>query len=306
MRRLLLSITALLSLAVVVLPAMPASAASGTSDRPAGKGLYISPVRQYITLDADASKVSKITVGNHTEKQMVIRFSVKAFSVKDLSYSFVFSNPTANTIAFDMASVTLKPGENKSVPYSITLPKNSKPGGQYYTLFATGTGETGNARQQIQATSLLYLTVNGKLIRSGSIVDGGISHFSFKPEIPFFLTIRNTGNVHYFAFINADADSLFHLHKHQSSTETHLLMPGTTRRFESSLPIPQLPGVYHVAYGYTTDFQQTVKRASYALYIPPWFIALLVIIMWVVWVVIRHRRRRKKTRPSVPTEEPTD
>ncbi len=280
---------------LIAIPVQPAGAAEASA--PKNKGLYITPIREFISQDAGTVKTAKITVGNFTDEPMVISFSIKAFSVADYSYSFKFDNAPANRVTFDIDKVSLMPNESKSVAYSITLPADSPPGGQYYTLFATGSGQTGTARQQVQAASLLYLTVNGKLIHTGGLRGSSISHFVYKSAIPFSLDIGNTGNVHYFAFINARLSGWFV--GDVTSSETHLILPGTTRHFASSIKSPVWPGLYRVTYGYSTDFQPAVTRISRVVYIPPWSLAAVVIIAWIVWLIIRRHKLRIRRHSGV-------
>jgi len=269
------------------------SAGAAAAAAPRNKGLTITPIRAFISQNAGTVKTSNISVGNFTDGPVIVDFSVKAFTVNDYSYSFQFNDAPANRVNFDIDKVSLKPNESKSIPFVITLPTDSSPGGQYYTLFATATGQTGTARQQVQAASLLYLTVNGKLIHTGGLRGSSISHFVYKSAIPFSLDIGNTGNVHYFAFINARLSGWFV--GDVTSSETHLILPGTTRHFASSIKSPVWPGLYRVTYGYSTDFQPAVTRISRVVYIPPWSLAAVVIIAWIVWLIIhRHKLRIRR------------
>jgi hypothetical protein len=107
-------------------------------------------------------------------------------------------------------------------------------------------------------------------------------------RIPYQLDVKNTGNIHYFAYFSASIDSLFY---HEEPTGTsRLLMPGAIRHIEQTLPAPTLPGIYKVTYGYKPDQGETVKRTSYVLNLPPWFILLLAVIALAgAWLYGRRR-----------------
>lgn len=270
-----------------------ATEATGSST-PTNKGLYITPVRQFITMKAGSSKSANITVGNFTDNPMVVSFSVKHFSVSDYSYNFKFETITDNNVSISNEPVRLKPSETKTIPFNIAVPAGNPPGGQYYTLFATGQGETGSAAQQVQATSVLYLTVDGELRHSGSLVDSSISRFAYRSDIPFSLDIENTGNTHYFVFINGKLAGP--LTGQSKSSEAHLLLPSKTRHFESTIPAPKLPGIYRAVYGYSSDFSAAQTRTSYIVYIPPWSLAGLVLVAWAVWAVRRRLRKHRQQR----------
>jgi hypothetical protein len=267
-------------LAALFLTSPLASAASTNSRQggvtaPKNKGLYITPIRQFVSMDAGKTRNSTITIGNFT----------------DYSYGIQFGDAPVNRIHFPTEQYELKSNESKTIPYEIFLPANTPPGGQYYTLFATGSGSNGKAKQQVQTTSLLYLTVNGKLSHGSRLERSSISHFSFRSNIPYRLDIANTGNIHYFVYLNAKLHGW--LSSSDTSSETHLLLPHTSRHFESSIKSPVLPGVYRATYGYTTEFEKPVTSSSWVIYLPPWSLVLVVLVLWGGWLAIRHHRRGK-------------
>lgn len=300
MRSILRRFFAVFFAALVLGAALPAMAFAATGSKPTNRGLYVTPVRQFIAMDAGTTKSSNITVGNFTDNPMVVKFSVKAFTVSDYSYGFEFEDAPVGRVDFDIDSVSLKPNESRTVPFQIELPDSVQPGGQYYTLFATGTGASGQAAQQVQATSLVYLTVNGALIRSGGLEDSSIDRFTFRPQIHYSLDIANTGNVHYFAALNARINQP--VGKDIVSSETHLLLPHKTRHFEASIKSPVLPGIYRVTYGYTPQDGEPVTRSSYVAYLPPWALAAFVILIWLVWI-IRQRLRKLRRRRRLAAED---
>jgi hypothetical protein len=297
--------------AIILLLGLSAPAQAAGAEEITNKGLYITPIRQFITQDSGTTKQASITVGNFTDKPMQVHFSAKLFTVADYSYDYKFSDAVDNPIAFDTDNINLQPGDTRVMPYRITLPAESRPGGRYYTLFATGRGDNGTAPQQIQATSVVYLTVNGKLVQRSGLLNSSIDHFVFRPQIPYTLDVVNQGNVHYFAYLSATVRGIFGTGR--NTQETHLLIPGTTRRFDTSVKTPFWPGIYWVTYGYRTEFEPPVSRVSRIVYLPPWSLAGAVLLAWAVWLVIhriRHRRQgAAESGHSIETnipEEPKD
>jgi hypothetical protein len=239
------------------------------------KGLLISPLKTYTSLDAGSEKTANFTVANHTEKPITVNLSVKQFSVSDYAYNFTFTEPGNNWVSLVTKSVELAPNENKKIDYGVRVPAGSAPGGYYYTLFASATLNQNGLASTVQAASLLYLTVSGKLIESSTPVGSHISHFAYKHKIPYTIDVKNTGNVHYFAYFSGNLNSVFT--KQGPTGTSHLLLPGTTRQVSESIPAPLLPGFYDAHFGYKTDAGEVFMQSSYVVYIPPWFIAALLL-----------------------------
>jgi len=57
-------------------------------------------------------------------------------------------------------------------------------------------------------------------------------------------------------------------------------MPNAVRRVSDTISSPILPGIYKATYGYKTDAGTTVMKSGYILFIPPWFIAVLLVIIY--------------------------
>jgi hypothetical protein len=269
---LIISITTIILLVGTVLPGI-ARAASNNGATPT-KGLIITPVRQFLSADAGSSVHSTFTVINKTNDDLHATFSVQQFSVNDYAYNYVFSPPANNWLHVDLADATLQPGQSLNVPFTVTVPAGTAPGGHYYTLFAGASVSVGGVSSTIQATDLLYMTVNGQLDRTSHLQSSSIQWLSFGRTIPFSLQPINTGNVYFYAYVSGQLHGL--LVKPASTPTSHLLMPNKPRDIEGSIASPILPGIYRAAYGYKTDAGQIVTQSHWIVFIPPWFIAFVL------------------------------
>lgn len=285
----LLAVVVLVSLFVGVLAPTPATAAT-----PTNKGLLISPLKTYSAVNAGSTKTSTITVANLTEQPITVKFSIKQFSVSDYAYDFHFTDPGNNWVVLDTLAVQLQPNESKNVPYTITAPTGSAPGGYYYTFIASANLSTAGIVSTVQAASLLYLTVTGKLVETSAPIHSTINHFVYQGDVHYSFDVKNTGNVHYFAYFSGSLHSLFG--RTTMFGTSHLLLPGTTRRVSGIIPAPLLPGIYKAYYGYKTDAGAIVMHSSYLIYIPPWSVAALLLVLFAVYKFWRYRQRYPKQR----------
>ncbi len=266
-----------------------------SADDAKNKGLYISPLRKDTALDAGKSVYSSFTVANLTDKSMVVTLSIKQFSVSDYAYDYQFNPPNDNWITFDEPQVTLKPDESKQIPYTLAVPAKTAPGGHYYTLFASTTLSTGGLPASIQAATLLYVTVNGDLVRTSVLQKDSIPVLVTGTEVPYQFDVKNTGNVHYNAYFYGQLQGIFG--KSAEVGTNHLLMPGAVRTVQSSIPSPILPGIYKATYGYKVDFANIITtKSSYIVFIPPWSIVAAIFLLLIGKWAWQRRKTKIETK----------
>ena len=276
----------LLLLALLLLPVGTASAAGGSKE-----GLLITPIRQFLPVDAGKKVNSSFTVENISGKPLAVSFSVQQFSVTNYSYTYTFSRPANDWLHLSLPGASLQPRQSLKVPYELDVPAGSTPGGYYYTLFASANLAPQGIDSTVQTTDLLYLTVNGKLTRTSHLVRSSIQRLSFGRSIPYQLEPINTGNVYFFAYTSGKLRGL--TAKEPATPDAHLLLPGKVRAIQGSIASPILPGIYRATFGYKTDAGQSVSQSRWVVYIPPWSIAFLLAALLIAGKLFTRRRRSK-------------
>jgi len=236
--------------------------------------LLITPLRQYLSIDAGKSLDSSLTIANLTDGPLIVNLSVKQFSVANYTYDYKFTAPPNDWIHLSTNSFTLPTHKTMDVPYSVDVPAGSTPGGHYYTLFASANLSSQGINNTVQAADLLYLTVNGQLTSVSHLQDSSIQWLSFGKDIPFTLQPVNTGNVHTFVYVSGQLHGLFV--KPPQTSSGHLLMPEKVRTLQGSIPSPILPGIYQAVYGYKTDAGWVIQQQHWVVFIPPWSIAFVL------------------------------
>lgn len=255
---------------------------------PEQRGLLITPPRQYLNVDPGKVTESSFTVANLTDKPLDVFLSVEQFSVANYTYDFKFETPKEDWIKLEETKISLKQTESRTVNYSVNAPVDAKPGGHYFTLFASvDLGED----KHIRAATVVYLTASGNLTKTSSITKTGFSWITMGGDIPISFDIQNTGNTHFLAYVSG---VLRGWGPTQSSGETaHLLIPDTTRRVEGKLPGPIIPGLYKAVYGYRDEDGKDTRHSQYIVYLPPWTWVFIAGIIWFIVVFIRRKRRLK-------------
>jgi hypothetical protein len=276
-----------LSLAAALLAVQPARAATSTE-----KGLAITPAKQYLATDAGTAVNSSVNIANLTDKPIVVNLYVKQFSVTDYVYDYRFDNPDNNWVKLGQTQVSLKARSSQKIKYTIDPAQGSSPGGYYYTIFASSKLSRAGVNATVQATNLVYLIVRGTLVKTANLESASVKTLVFGSHVPYRLAVRNTGNVHYFAFTYGELHSA--LGGNSMPSTTHLLMPDTVRDISGQLKSPTLPGVYKVTYGFKTDSGVSDNRSQYIVYIPIWSIVLLALI---AFGLFRLRSGKKTPKP---------
>lgn len=254
------------------------------------KGLSISPLRSELSTKAGQTVKGSFTVANLTDKPMMVSFSVSQFSVTNFVYDYEFRTSDNDWVKIQVPQIELRPREGKKIPYAVSIPERTAPGGYYYTLFAS-TKIASGIPSTVQAASLLYMTVEGKLIRTSVLQNDSIPFIVTGNEVPYKFDIKNLGNVHFSAYFYGQLDTIFS--KGAQVGTSHLVMPGLVRTIEGTIPSPLLPGVYKVTFGYKVDFANfLVTRVAYIVYIPPWsIIAVIFVLICAKWLWQKRRDR---------------
>ena len=273
---------ALVFVAIIALFGVPVKAQEQQED----KGLLITPIRAYKTVAADKTSSGSLTVGNLTRKSIDISLSVEQFSVTDYSYDYVFSPPKEQWVEFETPFLKLAPNETREVKYRIAVPKDASPGGHYFTLFAQAQLEPG---KKVRAATVLYVTVDGEITKTSTIEGAVLPDVSFGNDIPYSLTIHATGNTHFLIYASGKLEGWSVWQK--TSDSAHILLPNTNRRIEGSIAAPLLPGLYKASYGYKTEEGQLVQQSKNIVYVPIWFLLILVGVIWGIIAFLQRRRR---------------
>ncbi|HSX28219.1 MAG TPA: hypothetical protein VLF60_02105 [Candidatus Saccharimonadales bacterium] len=247
------------------------------------KGLFITPLREYPTVTPGQPHNGTMTVANLTDKPLTVTLSAQKFSVADYTYDYQFEDAKDDWIKLSATQLQLKPDQSQPITYSIAAPKSAMPGGHYFAIFASASLDSGSVLTKVQVATVLYVTVNGDLHRTGQIQSGHIPKVAFGDKIPFSLNAKDTGNTHFFMYPFGRLQGISA--RNNSPESAHLLLPGAVRAVGGTIPAPLLPGVYKAVYGYRIDNGATLQQASYVVYLPPWSLAIpagmILIGLWI-------------------------
>ena len=290
--KLLLSLVILFVVTTIGWPTHTVAAA----DMPPTKGLTLSPVRSEMEIEPGRSLDRTLKLINYSDHSMTIRLSAEKFSVINQQYDYAFSTDSdvSKWVTFAIDEVKLDPGKSERVPYTIGVPLTAEPGGRYISLFAmtdTMVGDNGvQSRQRI--ASLVYLTVKGKVSRTGRVVSL-TSPWAVTGPSTWSVAVQNSGTTHFRSRYTVEVQNAFTNQKIATTMGDALILPGSVRLLSDAVPLPNLLGVYKLVYTIGLGDTPAVTQTRSILYVPWWALSILVvIILLLIWVPIRILRKR--------------
>ena len=259
----------------------------------ANKGLAISPDRQEIEVKAGTSTKGSFWVENKSKNPITVNLYVQKFSAVDYSYELRIRKSDVNWIRFKTPRLQLMPGKGAKASFVVDVPKVASPGGYYFALTAYANFGGDSIKLTGEVISQLYLSIDGNLIRNGTIQSPKVPFVVFDKELSYTYDVRNSGNTHLVATFYGNLSGLF---VDQSKNRvTHVLLPGTIRSLGGSVAMPFLPGLYNFSYGYSSEsLPNAHERTSYIMYIPPWSIMGLVLVLMIAQMVWQKRRAHRR------------
>ncbi len=260
------------------------------------KGLTVSPSINYLKANAGQSLAESINVTNNTSHILVVNLSTGQFSFNNYIYSYQFLPSSNRWVHLTQTQVVLEPGKEQAIPYQLMVPSGSRPGSSYFSLFVSASGLGGSLHDTIQAASLIFLTVNGKLTYGSKLINPSIQRVVFGSQISYTFNMEDMGNEYY--FINAFG-ALHGLTASNAVTGvSHLVVPGKILSVSGTIPHPILPGIYRAEFGYSPSSGSRVEVQRLIIYIPPWFIALVLIVLLAGNIIYLKKHQSTKEQPK--------
>ncbi len=292
--------------------------------------MSVSPTQFKMSADPGQTWSSSIRVINGNQTDLPVYVSVALFTADGETGQPRFVTPQSDTSTLaDWITVTSEPivipAERPiQIPFTITVPRDAPPGGQYAALFVgtqppTIRPDATSVQTSQVIASLIFLQVSGDIVERGLIREFRTNQQIFnRPEASFVLRFENQGTVHLqpqgdITILNMWGEERGLVPINQRTFLGDVL-PGQVRRFtfdwQSEWSLTDM-GLYTaiatVGYG-TKDKQFTTTRATF--WVIPWKILLwlgggLLLFFWFVSWAVRLYIRRMLALAGLPTTSQT-
>lgn len=205
--------------------------------------LTVSPPRIELESDPGNTIKSEFKITNDSTEPQTYYTEIENFEARDESGSpsFVPSREGLATWIEVADQIRVPAGEQITVPYSITIPANTDPGGYFSSIFIRTTpppAQGGEVSIGARLGTLVFLRVNGNIIEGVNILEYGTKNkqrtFNSLP-ISFYYRFQNDGADRVKPVGQIKIKNLFRMtSKVLSANRTEgSVLPSSIRRFES-------------------------------------------------------------------------
>jgi hypothetical protein len=270
---------------------------SAADTPPVHKGLSVSPLRTKISVKPGSTFTNAIKITNNTPETIDVDLTAEEFSVINEQYDYTFKPILSlkNYVRLTPAKVTLESGKSQKIRYEISAPIGAEPKGEYISLFATTKQHSpnGGIASHERVASLLYITIEGKLKRTGKLLSLR-DPWAASGSAKWTASVQNVGTAHFTSRYEITTQTLFGTTAAEN-TGSAIVLPNTVRLIAGDIPKPQLPGLYKIAYHIGLGDTPAASTVHYILYIPPSFWLFLggVGLLLTAYYFAKRTKRRK-------------
>lgn len=267
------------------------------------QAISLSPATTQVAIDPGKSDSDKVEVINTGDGSFSVTMSTAPYYVTGENYDPHFTQlpgtvDASKWIHLQTTTAPLESHKILSVPYTISVPANTAPGGYYAVIFAETSQEnvtSGGVVPHNRVGNIIYITVNGEVKKSGYVKADPLPSFSFSQTIPLGVQVANDGGVHFqttasFSVTDITGKEVF------KANFDRLILPSTVRdistNWSSQLPV----GIYKVHRQAIAADQTTVLATQTIVIVSPWFLlgAILIIGAIIAFFILRSNQRKRK------------
>jgi len=280
------------------------------------RGITVSPPTIQFDLKPGAKAEKTIKITNHSSSTVEFSVNVQDFIVTDKSGSPELLPegvlPNNKYAASTWATVLpdkfiLKPEDSFSVTLYLQVPGNARPGGRYLAVAFKPTDatlpENSGAAINTVVGSLVYLTVEGKVVENARVVDFKAPRLSEYGPIPFITEIQNSSDIHINPKATVEVKDLFGRKVYSFALDNLNIFPGTSRIYRNSWETKWLLGPFRATLsGYYGTNHRTLMATTLFWVIPYRLIAIILLAVAIAITSYFYFRKRREL--VEVTEEP--
>ncbi|HUC86784.1 MAG TPA: hypothetical protein VMR75_00450 [Candidatus Saccharimonadales bacterium] len=298
----------------MLLPTLPAQAASSSTSSAPGQGLEISP--PVIELNANPGQTVnvKITLRDITSGPLIVTGQADDFGAKnetgDPEILLDETGATRYSLKYwisNVPSLTLQPQQIQTLSIPIMVPANAEPGGHYGVIRFTGLPPSLSGTGVSLSASLgalILMRVAGKITENLSNTEFFASQNGHKHSLfeygPLTLSerIHNGGDVHVQPVGHVSVYNMFN-HRIAYLAVNSLggnILPASIRRFDQTLNQRHLFGRYHASYSVVYGDSHKTLNASMAFWVIPWKLILIIVVLVIAALYLARQALRRYNR----------
>lgn len=201
------------------------------------------PIKYILEIDPGQTHQDYITVTNNSQEIVSLKAALEDFiPVGEASINFVpragEGTSLVDWVSIDKNIFQLKPGEEKRIPFSITVPTKAVPGGHFAVLFFNTVSDKENENTvgiSARIGSLMMVSVPGNISKGGSIDEFAGPKWLEKGPVSFSIKFHNSGSVHYKPEGKIILKNLFGKKIAEGIIDSQYVFPNTSRTFTGTV-----------------------------------------------------------------------
>jgi hypothetical protein len=266
----------------------------------------VSPAKQELTLRPGETKTINLTLMNGTSYPLTITGSyedvvtTRQSSPSDdpvkLSRATEGKDSLSSLINFPMRPFDLLSGKEIEIPVTITLPRDSVPGGRYGSVVWTfnviakpGQVSPANVALKSRIATLFFIRVEGNIHEEGQLVSFGtfndetrVAEPASSSPLRFELSYENRGNVYLDPYGRVTVSGMFSDPK-VLFVDPWAVLPGAIRMREIDLFAPLMPGFYHAHLELNRGYKDIVDERDVTFWVMPsvteWVVGCILLLL---------------------------
>lgn len=259
--------------------------------------ITVGPVKLEYSLDPGSSVSGKMYIKNEELSAKTFYPSVERFTEQNGGKQFIKNDSLVADWLKATSSVKLAAGKDIEIPFSLVIPKDAPPGGQFAVVWWSTSPPGGANTEQVSIQSragiLVYVNISGKIVENTTITkfdtsNGG--HVFGDSLVPFYLNISNAGNVYVKPVGKITISSIFGSVRDRMTVndKKYQILPNSYRVFSDMIWNGR--GFYIGPYKVTAavsydDKTATVLYSSFWIWIFPWKIIAIAVGIGVIVLV---------------------
>lgn len=269
---------------------------------PLTQAITLSPASTELSIAPGQSATKSFDIINAGSDSFNFNTSVAPYSVKGETYDPRFTqlpNTTNVTswVHISKASGVVQSNKLTTIEYTVSVPKNTAPGGYYAVLFAqtSPTTSSNGVIAHNRVGNILYITVQGTVRKSGSVVADSLSHFVVSDTLKIGMKVSNTGGVHFLTHTTVTVTGITGK-KVFSASQDHYVLPQTQRDIVVSWSPSSLMNIYTVHRTATVAGVEKTLPQQWVVSVQPRALLFVVLIVVLIIAFVLLRRGFIKSR----------
>ena len=265
--------------------------------------MRVSPVILNLSLVPKKQYNYTITVENLLDTPLPLRTTLEDFQTQDEEGGYILNSthasPLLSWVSFDKKELIIPPHAKETVALRITMPPKIQIGGYYGIVFFEPV--LSKATTQIPLSSKVGVLMLANIgVPSNNSVKGEIVQFKLdkflyqKGPISYLLRFKNTELLFYSAKPFLTLKPLFGKEQ-KFYLEEKFVFPGKTRRWESSVELPNYwHGLYKATLAVSTGQGKQIIKETYLMAFPIAFAVGITFLLLVIIFIFKRRKRFSK------------